>query len=876
MCSAEAETPKTTMIKKCTALAAVAMSITITASAVPAKRENTVVMQPDGTTITIHKVGDENIHFTLTDDDKLLTIDENGQYCYANLDEHGNILSTGIKAHNAAERPDTDAIHTKALKDIDVEQLMMSRQDSRPRRAIAQSGLGTYTSNFPKKGIVKGLIILVQYSDVKFKQTYSVSAKQYFTDMMSKEGFSEYNATGSAADYFKTCSNGQFKPQFDVVGPVTLSNTRAYYGANNSKGNDSRPGEMIKEACELVDSSVNFADYDNDKDGYCDNVYVIYAGFGEASSNDSNAADAIWPHSWTISEAMGLDDNSKLKLDGVYVDRYACSNEWQATTSLPDGIGTFVHEFSHVMGLPDLYSTSGTTLYCTPCEYSVMDYGTYNNNSRTPPTYSSFERNAMGWIEPTQLGDAQNIALKNLADSNEACIIPTSKDTEFYLLENRQQTGWDKYIPGHGLIIWHIDFDQSVWDDNIVNNNKSHQYVDIVEANNNNDGSSLTTMAGWTWPGTSEKTEFTDDSTPALKDWSGNKIDVPITNILEESNVITFRVSGGAPIDIPVIDNENSIVRGSNYFVASWSPVENAVNYKIWVYAVDDANIDGDTPTRESQEREVETADMGTSTSCITLPEGWSATSTKNIYKVAASSGNAIPSAKLVNDAYIQTREYDNDVVKISFWMKGLATSTSTILQIDGKINGVWKTITTITPPINRTTSITLKDVPKGVKQVRFTHIKDKGNIAIDDITITSEGGVEDEVLTYYNGLTTGGKTQVRVDKLKANKQYYKFAVAASPDNIGYSDLSDFAYVKIGTTGVESISTDNDNNTLLAHVDGNTVTVTTQAQQVEIYNTLGQKIASKSTVDGCAEFVLASNQMYIIHANDKSLKIVVR
>lgn len=208
--------------------------------------------------------------------------------------------------------------------------------------------------------------------------------------------------------------------------------------------------------------------------------------------------------------------------------------------------------------------------------------------------------------------------------------------------------------------------------------------------------------------------------------------------------------------------------------------------------------------------------------------------------------------------------------------MKGLATSTSTILQIDGKIDGVWKNITTITPPINRTTSITLKDVPKGVKQVRFTHIKDKGNIAIDDITITSEGGVEDEVLTYYNGLTTGGNTQVRVDKLKANKQYYKFAVAASPDNIGYSDLSDFAYVKIGTTGVESISTNNDNNTLQAHVNGNTVTVTTQAPQVEIYNTLGQKIASKSTVDGCAEFVLASNQMYIIHANDKSLKIVVR
>jgi hypothetical protein len=200
------------------------------------------------------------------------------------------------------------------------------------------------------------------------------------------------------------------------------------------------------------------------------------------------------------------------------------------------------------MGLPDLYYTgSGTFLTCTPGDYDILDIGCYNNDSRTPPSFSAYERNAMGWIDLKELADAENVTLQNIADSNEACIIKTTTDTEFYLLENRQQTGWDTYIPNTGMLIWHIDGTQSVYKNNTVNNTKSHQYVDLVEANGRAVNTSSTITKGWPWPGTSGKTEFTSTTSPALKDWSGNAIDVPITEITETTDgLVTFKVNGGA------------------------------------------------------------------------------------------------------------------------------------------------------------------------------------------------------------------------------------------------------------------------------------------------------------------------------------------
>jgi M6 family metalloprotease-like protein len=534
---------------------AMALAMTLCACyvavAIPAKPQKWTATQPDGTVVTLRTVGDEHLHYTLTDDNKLVVRDDNGQYSYASVDDDGVLVSTHVAARNAADRSAADA----ALA-VDASSVRAKLKAAPTRRRIAQKGMGRFTSSFPTTGDVRGLMILVNYADVKFKDdsNYETTMVDYFTNMLNEPGFSEKRGTGSAKDYFSRMSMGNFNLTCDVVGPYTVSQDMKYYGGNDRWGNDLRPAEMVAEACRLADADVDFSDYDNDGDGYCDFVYVIYAGTGESAYNaDPNT---IWPHSYNLSYT-----NDQLKLDGVTIDSYACSNEWDDDNSIPDGVGTFVHEFSHVMGLPDIYYTGyDGWLYCTPGDYSVLDEGCYNNYSRTPAAYGAYERNAMGWIDLHVLDKAETVSLQNIEDSNYACIIPTAKENEFFLLENRQKTGWDKYIPYSGMLIWHIDFNQYVFDQNAVNNLEDHQYVDIVEANNNPDNYSYAAMRGWPWPGSTKKTEFTSETTPALKDWSGNAIDMPITDIAMNDGVITFKAKGGSSNAVTDVAVDNAAI----------------------------------------------------------------------------------------------------------------------------------------------------------------------------------------------------------------------------------------------------------------------------------------------------------------------------
>ena len=174
-----------------------------------------------------------------------------------------------------------------------------------------------------------------------------------------------------------------------------------------------------------------------------------------------------------------------LKCDGKLIDRYACSGElsrvWRggSVKDVITGIGTFVHEFSHVMGLMDHYTTDYNECF-TPGAWDVMDQGSYNNDQRTPPLHTAYERFVLGWLNPTVLEDAANITLK-----------PATA--------GKNQTGWDKYIPGHGMLIWHIFYNSSVWWQNGVNNDPDRQRVDIEEA----DGTqSEATRASDAFPGT--------------------------------------------------------------------------------------------------------------------------------------------------------------------------------------------------------------------------------------------------------------------------------------------------------------------------------------------------------------------------------------
>ena len=506
--------------------------------AMPAKKGVRTFVQPDGSVLSIKVTGDEAMHFVTTEDGRLLHLDDDGFYRLAAVADDGAIVSTGESVNKLGEAiPHGIKLTEDVIKDVKARREQKGKKGR--RKLPVQSGMGLFSSSYPLTGNPKCLIILVEYSDVKFNTAYD--AKSYFTYMINGDDFTQFGGTGSVLKYFKDQSGGKFAPSFDIYGPVTLPRNMSYYGKNDRYGEDQNAEQMVVDAVNILDATVDFSQYDTTGDGFVDNVYIFYAGRGEA---DSYIEDAVWPHSWDLTKSGIIK-----KADGVQFDRYACSNEW--SEDKPDGIGTFVHEFSHVLGIPDLYTTTSVGDY-TPGEYSVMDYGPYNNDSRTPPNYSAYEKNAMGWYEPIMLEQPMSVTLHSI-ESGEFGMVTTEKETEFFLFENRQLEGWDAYIPNHGMLIWHIDYDEEIFEENIVNEFKYHQYVDIVEANN---WTGYEYMDGYTFPGTSGNTSFTADTKPAFKSWAGKAIDYPITNIKEEDGIITFDVAGGGTMSAPLLKAE--------------------------------------------------------------------------------------------------------------------------------------------------------------------------------------------------------------------------------------------------------------------------------------------------------------------------------
>ncbi len=362
---------------------------------------------------------------------------------------------------------------------------------------------GVQRSSFPTKGEVRSLVILVNFSDLAF---VTPDANAAFTRMLNTSGYSENNGTGSARDYFIASSDSLFKPTFDVYGPYTLSKNMAYYGGNNSKGSDSHPAQMITEACERAEAAgVDFSLYDVDKDGCVDNVFVYYAGYNEA---EGGSANTIWPHRSRIVNSPTYG--------GKTISDYACTSELTGRSgNVMCGIGTFCHEFSHVLGLPDLYNTENSSTY-TVGAWDIMSNGNYNNNGHTPPAYTAFERFMLGWLTPEQLTNPSDYSLAPLEQEARAYLIAVGthslnpsdvRPNEFWLIENRQHVGWDapeKALPGVGLLITHITHSVAKWNNNTYNNRVPMGF-DVCEAYIKNPHSSSPSD---TYPGTMKITSF--------------------------------------------------------------------------------------------------------------------------------------------------------------------------------------------------------------------------------------------------------------------------------------------------------------------------------------------------------------------------------
>lgn len=507
--------------------------------AVPAYPGVLTMTQPDGTPIRVLLYGDERGHYYTSEYGEVLLETADG-FRYAEIDAEGNIqegpkvvpgkrMCADMRVQGQLLRKMQEKISSTPAKHPYV------NKDFEPTENVRTEGSGMHLpsvplpglfpgSDFPTKGSPKVLVLMVEFLDVRFS---SADAPETIRKQITQRHYKEREFTGSAYDYYCDASMEQFTPQFDVIGPIRVLGTQATYGANVNGETDANVRTMIIQACTLAGMQVDFSQYDNNHDGYVDNIYVIYAGRGEASGGGANT---IWPHSWVIP-----DDMSPV-INGVKLGSYACSNElMQYNGGLAiDGIGTFCHEFGHVLGLPDLYSTNYQAEN-HPGSWALMASGSYSNNSRTPPTLSAWERSALGWLKPIMLESGGDYTLPaSLLTTNQAYVIPTRNANEYFTLENRQQYrgDWDDRVPSWGMLVWHIDYNANIWNMNAVNNNPYHQYANIVEARGDdlNNGYQMEDC----FP-TFGHNAFTDKTVPALKAWDGSLTDITLPSITEDS-----------------------------------------------------------------------------------------------------------------------------------------------------------------------------------------------------------------------------------------------------------------------------------------------------------------------------------------------------
>lgn len=579
------------MSKRFLTLAAMFM-LAASAFAVPAKRVKRQVQQPDGSVLTVMLRGDENFHYTSTEDGQPLVQRADGAYCYATLDSNGKLTASAQVAHDVESRgaAELSFLNYYTAESQKVRSLGMERAKQRNARRMARlANRGVVdASGKPVRRVMagatggegigvtgkrKGLVILVNFKDKKMQSKHTQAE---WNDYFNKVGYNKYGNNGSVHDYFYAQSYGKLDLEFDVIGPVTVSKNMASYGANDAQGNDIDPAGMIKEACELAyaKEKMDMSQYDWDGDGAVDQVYVIYAGYGEAAGGEANT---IWPHEWDI-QGGGYS----LVLGGKRIRTYACSSELNGGYGTDiSGIGTACHEFSHCMGIPDFYDTAGGGCFGMDA-WDLMDYGSYGGDGYEPTGYNTYEKWVSGWIEPTILTEPCYIKnMKPLSDAPEACVVfNEANKNEYYIFENRQLKGTDVALPNHGMLVIHVDYDQKVWFDNEVNNTSNHQRFTVVPADNK-----LTseTVSGDTYPGTTKSTELTDTSKPAATLFNANSdgrkfLGKPVTEITEKDGLISFTFMGGVNLDAPQPKVMNMT---ETSFTGGWNAVDGAESYTV-------------------------------------------------------------------------------------------------------------------------------------------------------------------------------------------------------------------------------------------------------------------------------------------------------
>lgn len=568
-------------------LTAAVLALPMCLSAKPAYPGVLTKHNPDGSVVQIRMYGDENFSYITDLDNNLLEYD--AKMCLKPVLENGAKVKASAEVVEALKATsEVNAARYNKVKGI-IKRIPHQDEDGR-------TSFNTNTDQ------LRGLVVLVQFSDVKFSRS---DIREYIYRMFNQEGFKDVPWTecshfGSARDYYIKCSEGKFKPTFDVSPIVTLPKTSAYYTGTGNSINYKylHADEAFTYAAEQLKDQLDFTLYDFDKDDKLDIVYFIYAGYSQA---DTPEVTCMWPHQGNLGYLRCI-------LDGKLLDSYACSSELNGGVhylnkdGAIDGIGTFCHEFAHAIGLPDLYATDYNHK-ATPTNWSVMDHGTYNGEGYCPPLMSAYEKWMLKWQDYELAEDGKTYEIGNLYGPDSKIVrMPVYVGnatqtavlkTEYFLAESRHREGFDTYLPDDGMLLWHIDYDRGVWSANEVNKSKDRTRVALVCA----DGSANHWLGNYTavnmaaWPGTGINNTMITPVTDVTTQVYANSAKHPTNNMFitdiaydPEKKVSTFgyNLYTASPTETVTLLPE---VRwtGENKIHLEWTPVEGATDYKLTV-----------------------------------------------------------------------------------------------------------------------------------------------------------------------------------------------------------------------------------------------------------------------------------------------------
>ncbi len=483
--------------------------------------------QSDGSTLDIFLTGDAVLNRAETTDGYTLLRNMDGTAHYAMLNEEGDLVCSGITSHNPAYRTTEEKAFVETLE----KHLSYS---SKQKFKKAQQHLLFSDKSSKEPGVMPSTgnpqipVLLVNFSDAS--NTFSASQmSQPFTQ-------SGYNGVGCIQEYFQECSDNQLNLQFSFTGWQSLPQTHDYYGI------DSNWGQCAYDAIALMDPYINYSQYDNDGDGIVEAVSIIHQGSGEEASWDTTD---IWSHMWTLAEAGYTE--AQRTFDGVEINTYTMQPEDDAMGNLNE-IGIMCHEIGHLIGAPDFYDTDNTAPdYRGTGFWDLMADGLWNGNpyGRSPAHPNLFAKiHYYGWLNPVELTSPLTVSFLPTPWENQAYYVTTSTANEYFLLENKLQSGFDSGLPGQGMLIYHVD--QDYIDNHFSNNDinaSSHLGLKIMDAGNNGSIDD----DDCPFPGSSVNTVFTDASSPSSLSWSGNPTNKPITNISTVNVVcIAFDFMGGS------------------------------------------------------------------------------------------------------------------------------------------------------------------------------------------------------------------------------------------------------------------------------------------------------------------------------------------